>query len=707
MAEDNASSPAADPSAPSEERAQPPAPTAPGRTTLFPLIGAVVGLFILGFAGSWIFSRGGSDPSPSSKENGISAKMSAARKHPALLKTKQIDVKQAESYLRQGNHATALTYFEAMASEAKGRAPAWIQFRIGLCREALGQWEKAASAFQSAGAETDLAAVRLAAQLAQGRVFLKMGRATQAKNLLLPLVLQAAVIDPSEYAFLAEIHYLYALALAQTSAPREDLSSGGVRSSGLRLGSTELPLRWPALLPPREQVLTVQAKPGVPRQEWPVQAIAPAAAVAQTLERMALLDDVKIDWSPAARKRADNRTITLAVEGWPWIDLVETLAESVNLICTVGAKTIQLRAAEDISKEALASHRRALVQRALQVVAFQFPAHSLTPVTYLEMGNYKVDGGHLAEAATWYERIVKEFPQSHLTAEAHYNLGALYRRMGDQDQARRRFYAVVDQAPGHPAVPAAYWQIGLSHLEDGKPTEAARPLRQALGFGVASPHRPSIILTAAGAHLAAAEPLAAHQLILQYRMSLKEAPFRQMGAFLDCYALYLIGVQAKTARREQEHLVATLLEVRDDAGLGPFGQHLIARAYYDLKMFDQAAQVCEKNLARMQGAWANEMLFLLAEANMGRLKLAEATKLFTDLSAKDKSRWAAPAQLKLAQMALGENRAQDCLEACQKLWAEQPPGVDRSAILQVMGEAFERLGDLPQAARCYAGQPPE
>ena len=61
--------------------------------------------------------------------------------------------------------------------------------------------------------------------------------------------------------------------------------------------------------------------------------------------------------------------------------------------------------------------------------------------------------------------------------------------------------------------------------------------------------------------------------------------------------------------------------------------------------------------------------------------------------------------IRLAEIALQEERAQDCLDWCRKLLKQQHQA-DVPAVLKLMGQAFEQLGNHRQAARCYAGQLP-
>ena len=115
--------------------------------------------------------------------------------------------------------------------------------------------------------------------------------------------------------------------------------------------------------------------------------------------------------------------------------------------------------------------------------------------------------------------------------------------------------------------------------------------------------------------------------------------------------------------------------------------------------------IYQKSLPSLSGPLAEEMTYAVAEDYFARNQRLSAFALFRAL-AKDEGKLAGTAKLRLAEIALRENKPQDCLAWCRRLLAEKPP-VDRTTLLNLMGQAYEAVGEHRKAAVCFAGQEPE
>jgi hypothetical protein len=80
--------------------------------------------------------------------------------------------------------------------------------------------------------------------------------------------------------------------------------------------------------------------------------------------------------------------------------------------------------------------------------------------------------------------------------------------------------------------------------------------------------------------------------------------------------------------------------------------------------------------------------------------------LILPLAKTEDGRWTSRAQLKLAEIAVRENRPQEALQVCRKV-LEDKQTVKRETVLLLMGQAYEKASEYRQAARCYSGQLPE
>jgi predicted Zn-dependent protease len=100
------------------------------------------------------------------------------------------------------------------------------------------------------------------------------------------------------------------------------------------------------------------------------------------------------------------------------------------------------------------------------------------------------------------------------------------------------------------------------------------------------------------------------------------------------------------------------------------------------------------------------MSYEVAEDLWRKDKRDGARKLYQSLAQGESARWTAEARLKLADLALKDNRPQEALQACRKLLQDRQP-VKRETVLLLMGEAYQQAGEYRQAARCFSGQLPE
>jgi hypothetical protein len=101
------------------------------------------------------------------------------------------------------------------------------------------------------------------------------------------------------------------------------------------------------------------------------------------------------------------------------------------------------------------------------------------------------------------------------------------------------------------------------------------------------------------------------------------------------------------------------------------------------------------------------MAFALAEHFQKTSRAKEAAAIFEKLANARQSAWRLPARIRLAEAAYRDGRLEDCLARCGELLGETGAEGQRGAVLELMGRAYEQLGDHRKAARCFAGLAPD
>lgn len=84
----------------------------------------------------------------------------------------------------------------------------------------------------------------------------------------------------------------------------------------------------------------------------------------------------------------------------------------------------------------------------------------------------RVQSREFDEAIGAFERFVDEYPDSSLTANAHYWLGELHSAEGNLGEAEEAFSTVLDDHPGSNKVPDTLYKLGLLKARQGQPGES-------------------------------------------------------------------------------------------------------------------------------------------------------------------------------------------------------------------------------------------
>jgi len=623
------------------------------------------------------------------------------------------DLARAETMLRQARYEEALAIYQGAKGNAESSLAAPARYRAALCLEGLGHWEQSLSAYQSLGGQNADSLTAAAAQLGQARLYLRLQRSPEAKALLWDLLLKTSSPALREQPLVDDVHYLLALALSKDALPsrKGPAEYDELASFQPEDWTIERFLEWltlpndaklPAAAPERLELQRLGRRP----EDVLVSVTTRQAALAEFIERLATESNLHTEWSARARQQVASRSVTLAVERLPLSDLMQALVERFGLGWRLEKGTVCLFAEDESAPATLAKSRLLVARRRLREAVLAHPNHPLAAMAYLQLGNIEGADSNWTGALSWYERIVREFPQSPTRLEAHYNLGLIQSKLANVEAAQKAFYWVADQAPGHALASAAYLRIGRVYLENDAVELALRPLRRAFGASAGSAERPIAALTLAAAYLLNNNPRAANATLVEARSQVTQEPYLPMAAFLDSLARYRAVVDRRLGEREASELLAALLLVRENQYLEPVGSLLLGEAYSQLGMMEQMAAVYEKALPGVRGPLAAQMTYALGEYYVTQENRERARQMFKNAVAVGTPKWTPRAQTRLAEMALRDKQLDACLSICEELLINPDPA-QKATTLKLMGRAFELRGNHRQAARCFAGLLPE
>ncbi len=632
---------------------------------------------------------------------------------PAQIRAARGELDDVDRLLRAGRYELALVLCRSISDRAVAELRDAFQYRLGLCLEGLGHWDEALTAYRKLASHAPSLRMGAVAALGQARVWLRMRRPAESKALLCDLLRRSALPALRGQAFLADARYLLALAAPLELLPHEPpgplndapvcpLASDWSLDRALDWGR---PSRQPEPEPPvHQEIVEVQRGGG-----GLVRIFVAQMPLAGLLDRLAEQARLRIEWSSAARQLVEERSPIVALEGASLPEALRLLVEPLGLQWSLEDGKLRLASEEEAAAADRKFRRLAEARRALREALRIYPRHPLTAAAYLELGNLEALTGHLDEAQTWYVRLAREWPHSPLVVESYYNVGLLRFRQGDRAAARQAFYRVVDRAPGHELAPLAYWRVGRIYLEEGEAEQALSPLRRACSFpggtGGGSPAQAAAALTTAAAHLLTDNPRAANAVLREHRELVSRESYRNAAAFLDTLARFRAATDRRQRQREAVDLLSILLTAADDPLLGPEGLALMGQAYRELGMQEEMMRFYQKALKRLHGSLATKLTLELAEEQWSAGKAEAARPLYQRLVAEGPSNEAKRARLRLAEIDLAGKRSQECLKSCRELLQEKA-GVDAAAVLRLMAQAYEQLGDHEKAIRCLSGQMP-
>lgn len=632
---------------------------------------------------------------------------------PEKVRAARSELDDVDRLLRAGRYELALVLCRSISERAVAELRDAFQYRLGLCLEGLGRWDEALTAYRKLASHAPSLRMGAVAALGQARVWLRMRRPAESKALLCDVLRRSVLPGLRGQSFLADARYFLALAAPLELLPNEP--PGPLNNSPVfpltSDWSLNHALEWDRLSrqpepepPAHPEVIEVQRG-----GDGLVRIFVAQMSLSGLLDRLAEQARLRIEWSAAARRLVEERSPIVALEGASLSESLHLLVDPVGLVWSLESGKLRLTSEEEAAPVELRSRRLADARRALREALKVYPRHPLTAAAYLELGNLEALTGHLGEAQTWYVRLAREWPRSPLVVESHYNLGLLRSRQGDRAAARQAFYRVVDRAPGHELAPLAYWRIGRIYLEEGEAEQALSPLRRASSFpggrGGGSPAQAAAALTTAAAHLLTDNPRAANAVLREHRELVSRDSYRNAAAFLDTLARFRAATDRRQRQREAVDLLSVLLTVPDDPLLGPEGLALMGQAYHELGMQEEMARFYQKSLKKLRGPLATKLTLELAEEHWSAGKPDSALPLYQILIAEGPTAEAKRARLRLAEIALAGKKSQECLKSCRELLQEKV-GVDAAAVLRLMAQAYEQLGEHDKAIRCLSGQLP-
>ena len=687
------------------------APTPPARRNWRRLASPLffLGLFVVALLVSWAVRPGPADPDDPDPAN--------SRKAFEPVKPNAADMlERGDNAMRQQRHAEALAYYKDFLA-AGATQTADLTYRLALSSELVGHLDDAFASYRLALATARSPGLTMACHVGMARCLLRQNRPVEARRLLYPFMFDERRHTGLSNALPTDACYLIGLSLAAENAL---LSPARLRHDApvsfasvpleVRIHFDDLAAETPNTKP---AAVTIPVPLVVQKRTKSEPALVLSAERTdlpplELLTKLATEGGLKAEFTDAAKKTLADRSLALHLHNWTLQDVLEHAADYLDLTCETGADQVRFAAKTEAADKLQRSTRQDMLHRTLQMALAAEAHHPYAAPALLEMGNNQALQNRRHEATNWYSRLIREVTYSPHVASAQFNLAGIHLLSGDVPQARKAYFRVIDQVPGHELALRATIQIGQLYLHEDDARQAIVHLRRAQTLAERSPYHPIGVLALTAAYLQIGDLEGTRQTLAKNRLAVQREPYLATAVFLDRYLQVRAaraGKDANASHKSVNELIEILWHNRDDTVLGEYGQWLIAEAYRELGFWEQAERVLRLAHVGVSGPLKVSVEYSLADTLMKVNKRTEAVEIFTR-HAEMESPYRARAHFQLAKVDVEEKRFQAAVDKCRNLWKDRSIP-DQSALLNLWGAALEGNGELAKAARCYAGKAPE
>lgn len=617
-----------------------------------------------------------------------------------------------EQYLIEGEPAKALREFDLIADNQDRTGDERFHYHCGLCCEALGQFERALSeyglALSAASDETLIALCRLG----QARVWRAIGHVDMARLMLAPVWLTN---DHPDRAPPARPFAAYLLADALVSECMAETAAESTDDSGLLLPRWEFDILEQSLMrtaPNRKaesgrvlsgvQVIAVKTGDSL---DVELQCRLNRMSLTNLIDALCRAAGIRTTWTPTARQAVSGRTAEICLSRARLPMCLDALTATVEVVWVPGNREIRLLARSEADRSILEAYHRAAARRALEHAVEQHPDFRLCPYALVALGNLCFQEQRFADAERYYKEMVSTYPRSVARSDASFNLGKLYLRHNRPDPALESFWRVVDGGAPPATASAAYLYIGRLLLDAEQPRRAISPLIRATQLATESTVRTRSVLSLAAAYLLYGNPKGANEVLMDFRSDVESQELQ--GSFLSALARYRVASSRSQRLYDGEALLSAADTVRSEDFFGRYGWYLRGSAYQELLLPEVAAQVYEAALnADRPLPYRDAMAYGLGVCLSETGEPAQAAARFEEVMQYAGPQWRRRAAFRLCQLQLDTRQPQTAVRTARTLVDECTVQADKARAMQLLGAAYQQLGDHQSAALCFAGSLP-
>jgi tetratricopeptide (TPR) repeat protein len=264
---------------------------------------------------------------------------------------------------------------------------------------------------------------------------------------------------------------------------------------------------------------------------------------------------------------------------------------------------------------------------------------------------------------------------------------------------------VVDCGAPPASAAVAYLYVGRLLLDGEQPRRAVMPLTRATQWSAEGEIRTKAVLGLAAAHLLNGHPETANDVLMDFRSDVESQS--RLAAFISALARYR-AVNHPTRRLYEGQALLTALDPVDTGDFfGRYSWYLRGRAYEDLLLPEMAVEVYRESLAAEEHPpYHDAIVYGLASCLVDIGDLEGARLQLTGLMENSAPEWQRKAAFRLCRLQLDGDEALAASRTARMLVDQCTTQQDKVQALELLGEAFQQMGDHAAAALCFAGTVP-
>ena len=617
-----------------------------------------------------------------------------------------------EQYLLDGAPGDALREFDWILEYEERSHDGRLHYYCGICAESQSDFNRALTEYGVALAAAQEETLAILCRLGQARVWRALGHVEMGSQLL-----ASAWLTSSESRLNPSIRPFTAYAFAEMLLA-ENLAADPPQ---LAADNTVLFPEWECDLFDRTLLKSVRDEdPRHTPVATGIRVLSPDASDATNvllqvrLPRMGILNivdslgratELRTVWSGSARQATAGRSAEICLARSSLGLCLDALTAPLGVVWELRDGELRLSLAKEVSEGALVVHRRQAARRALEHAVNVYPEFILGPQALVSLGNMALQDGQLDVAGQRYQEMLDKYPRSPICADAWFNLAKLKLLQDYPDAALENFWHVVDTNAPPVTAATAYLYIGRLLLDAEQPRRAVTPLTRATQWSTDSTVRTKAVLGLAAAHLLQNQPELANEVLMDFRSDVRAEA--TLAAFLSAFARFRAARTPTLKFEEGQSLLAAAEPLQNADFFGRYGWYLRGRAYEELLLPEMAIAIYREALEQDESPpYRYAIRFGLGSclADIGELDAARLQ--LTGLMETADEEWQRTAAFRLCRLQLDSREPLAAARIARNLLTRCTAPEDKARALQLLGAAYQRLGDHASAALCFAGTVP-